>query len=516
MIAGTQLTRTWTKVVVDAATLAAMLQPRAGVVGEQLTETAGPSVCFDQYEGPLAAYRRTVTVAPSDQDPDHSVVTQEVMFRVGVPFVSWLFVLPLRSYLGRVLPRDKMPWWAPPGRLNRRAATGLARLCALTVLVGYLSDLLPDTMTYAAREFGVGKTGQGLALGIVQVNAVLALVLLARADRKGRRQLLVTTAAVGAIFTALGAAAPSLTILAATQVVAGALLTAIYIVIAIIAVEEMPPGSRAWGLGLISMCFGLGAGIALAALPLADTGRGGWRWLFALGLVTIPGFVGAARQLPESHRYRAHSRANAPGDLTGLHRDRLVLLGAAALLLALFATPAGQFQNEFLRTERHLSAIRISLLQQVAGTIGGLGTLVGGRLADTHGRRPVAAAGVGIGAAVTLAVFFSRGAGLWLLSIASSLLSYGVGPALSVYGAELFPTSSRGRAGGILTILAAAGGILGLVAAGLLSGAIGTIGPALAILAVGPLAVVYLIARRYPETAGHELEDLNPEDVIGR
>ena len=59
-----------------------------------------------------------------------------------------------------------------------------------------------------------------------------------------------------------------------------------------------------------------------------------------------------------------------------------------------------------------------------------------------------------------------------------------------------------------------AGSALGNLVAGRLSDALdGRLGPALALLAVGPLIVAVLVIWKYPETAGQELEDLNPEDL---
>jgi MFS family permease len=85
-------------------------------------------------------------------------------------------------------------------------------------------------------------------------------------------------------------------------------------------------------------------------------------------------------------------------------------------------------------------------------------------------------------------------------------------PALGVYGAELFPTGNRGKASGLISMLALVGSSIGLVAAGwALDQAIGY-GTVMAVLAVGPLVVAALVAIIYPETAHHELEDLNPED----
>ena len=70
----------------------------------------------------------------------------------------------------------------------------------------------------------------------------------------------------------------------------------------------------------------------------------------------------------------------------------------------------------------------------------------------------------------------------------------------------------RSRSTGLIGLIYAAGGVIGLVVVGALSGAIGTIGPALATLAFAPVLLVILIVRAYPETAGQELEELNPED----
>lgn len=515
-----------------AADLDDVLGPRQGVVAEhQLGSSGAPSrpwtISFEQAEGPLECYQREVTVRPR---PDGQVdVTQTVSLRVGLPGVSWLFALPVRRHLARIGDHRRFPWWAPPVRLPRRSAVVLATLCLLTMVVGYLADLLADTMTYAAGDFHVGKSGQGVALGVVEAGAVGALALLHLADRRGRRPVLVGTLIGAAITSSLGAAAPSLVVLTAFQLAAASLVGASLVIIAVMAAEEMPPGSRAWAVGVIGMSFGFGSGLTLVALPLADLGHNGWRWPYAISLLGVPAVLVCVRRLPESRRWLDSTPARRPnhpdslpahlprrwrGHLTPALRRRLLILGAGALLLAIFTSPASQFQNEFLHTERHLSATRISLLEQLSGTIGGLGTLIGGRLADTWGRRPVAATGVGLGAVVTILHYTSSGVGLWVWNTLGSVISYGVGPALAVYGAELFPTSLRARAGGCLTVLAAGGGVVGLVAGGTLSSTFGSVAPAIGLLAFAPLVVVVLILVAYPETAGATLEDLNPGDPL--
>ncbi len=516
------------------ADVAGLLAPRTGVVAERADRApvvgegidrhpvVGDGVdrhpeatghVFVQADGPLARYRRTVELSP---DPAGGVrVTQTVDLTVGLPYVSWVFAPLLRHHLGRIGVPAPRPWWAPPARLSHRAAVTLAALCAFSALEGYLGDLLPTVMTYAGREFGVGSAGQGVALGVVQANAVLALMLLGRADRRGRRAIVIGCTAAAGVVTAAAAASPSLAVLTAAQVIAASLVTAADVLLGVLAVEEMPPGSRAWAVALVTMSFGLGGGVVLAVLPVADAGATAWRWLFAVGALTVPAAIVVGRHLPEGSGWIAGpaGAAGRRGPLGPTARRRLLLLGVGALLFALFDAPSGQLQNQYLRTERHWSATRIALAEQVTGTVGGLGSLVGGRLADTHGRRPVAAVALAAGTATTLAEYLTRGPSLYVLMAAASLCAYAVVPALGVYGAELFAGGWRGRTGGVLTVLGAAGGLIGLAATGLLSGAIGSIGPALAVLAVAPVALIVLVLRAYPETAGRRLEELAPEPV---
>ena len=494
--------RVTAEAVLDGAAARAVLRPRDGLVKEQ---PAGDGV-FEQLEGPLRRYRRRVDVTPMGGGRQR--LRQTVEFQLGLPYFSFLFVLPLRSALGALVPSRPQPWWAPPARLPRRAAVVLATLSALAVVVGYAGSLLGLSATYAASEFGASRAAQGVALGTVRANVVLALVVLVLADRRGRRPLILGCAAGAAALTALGALAPSLPWLTATQVGAVALTAALLVLIGVMAAEEMPAGARAWALAILTMAVGLGGGLATAALPLAGIGTRGWRWLFAGGLLALPLVASSARHLPESRRWERHPAPSA-GKADG---RRLVLLCAGGFLFSLFATPSGQFQNEFLRTERAFSAARISAFSLLTGTVGGLGVLVGGRLADVRGRRLVAAVGTAGGIVTTLALFASRGWPLWLWGLADSLLGYAVAPALAVYGPELFPTSARSRATGVVAVAYAAGGVIGLITAGLISQRVGTFAPAFAVLAAGPALLVVLIVRAYPETARRELEDLNPPE----
>jgi MFS family permease len=106
----------------------------------------------------------------------------------------------------------------------------------------------------------------------------------------------------------------------------------------------------------------------------------------------------------------------------------------------------------------------------------------------------------------------ASGWSMWVLSAFGAVIGAMVVPALGVYGPELFPTSLRGRANGIISILGVTGSVIGLIVAGALLDRWDHLGPALAVLSIGPLLMSMLVLFAYPETAHRELEDLNPED----
>jgi MFS family permease len=235
---------------------------------------------------------------------------------------------------------------------------------------------------------------------------------------------------------------------------------------------------------------------------------GGWRLLFLIPLLALPVLRDLGRRLPESQRFAA---AHAATRIAG-HGARLALLAASAFLLQVFTAPASQLQNDFLRNERAYSAIGISLFTICTATPAGIGVVAGGKLADLHGRRIIGALGVVGGVGGTVAMFLSHGPAMWAWSLGASVIGGASLPALGVYGPELFPTGVRARANGVLVVAGVLGSSAGLLAAGALTDSLGSLGRALAMLAIGPALLALLVVTRYPETARLELEDLNPED----
>ena len=497
-------------------------QPRSDIVAERAASVDR----FEAEGGPFRQYERRLCLreARPEAADDEWELVETTSYRLAVPVWAPLFHYPVKSALRRRQDGHGY-WWAPPDRLDARTATVLGLLCTVQVLDGYLGTVLSQTLTFAADEFGHGNTAQGVVLAAVRAGVLIALVTAALADRHGRKRLLVASGLSSCAITALGAASPGLWFLGATQLVARGLSTALGILIVILAAEEMPARSRAWAMSVLVLCAGLGSGMAVWVLPVADLHPSAWRIVYVVPLAGVAVMVWAGRHLPESQRFMppgttpdsARQEWGQPdgsdSEAAARRRRRLALLAASAFLIAMFAAPASGLRNDFLKDELQYSAATISLFTVVTSTPIGIGVLAGGYLADRRGRRPVGAAGLVLGAVLIVWAYFTSGFSLWALTLAAGVLGAVAVPALAVYGPELFGTFRRGQSNGVIALVGVTGSALGSVVAGWLSDALGgQLAPALALLAVGPLAVAALVLWKFPETAGQELEELNPED----
>lgn len=524
---------------VDDAGLAALSNPRRGMVVERAD---GPGR-YVAASGPMDPWVRTLEVH-TEPDGRHRV-DERIDFHLAVPVWGVLFSLPIRHYLRRLhrqlaegtvagewldddtpageqpLRRNRQPWWAPPDRLDPRSATVLGLLCTLAVVVGYLGTLMTQTITYASSEFNQDTTAQSGTLAAVRIGVFISLWLVVLADRQGRRRLLLIAVIGSCLTAALGAFAPGLVVLGATQTLSRGFSSAAVVLLPVVAAEEMPAGSRAYAASVLTLTAALGAGVCVWLLPLTAVGVGGWRILYLVPLLGIPLTIWTTRRLPESRRFEAFRSETADGDrhrephfasLRG-HSRRLALLGVALFCTALYAAPASQLQNEFLRSERGFSAAAISAFTLLTSTPAGIGIVIGGRLADTHGRRRIAALGVVGGATFATVAFWVHGPPMWFAALGGTMFAALAVPALGVYGPELFPTAARGKANGVLQVLSVAGSSVGLLVAGLVDDHLGEFAPGMTILATGPLLVGILVLVAYPETAWRELEELNPEDA---
>lgn len=476
---------------------AAALLPRSNVLEEQVAEDGS----FEQVHGPLHTYRRTVDIGP-DQ------VTETIEWSLAMPWFGWLFSRPIRHSLRHARPDGApSPWWAPPDRLTERQARTLALLAMASMSAAFTNTLFTQTANFAADTFGISDRGQGVGGAVVRLGVLLALPFAVLADRLGRRRTIVLTAWLAPLFCLVGAAAPSFWTLVATQTVARPMGIALALLAGVAAAEDMPRNSRAYAVSVLAMSAGLGAGVAVGALKLADLGDEGWRLVYVLSLLWIPIAISLMRQLLETRRFERVHRIAQP-----MHRGRLLLVATVAMTSNLFIAPASFFQNRYLDDVRGYSGGGIALFALLTGTPASLGLIVGGRLADAFGRRTLIIVCTPLSTACIVLGFSTQGAAMWATVVLGGLAAAIAYPAYQVYRAELFPTGNRGRANGIISATALLSGSVGILFVGWARDQGWSFGTAMAAMGAGQLVAAVLAWRLYPETAHLELEQLNPED----
>jgi MFS family permease len=511
---GSILTRHWPN---DAEHRALIDAPRSDLLDESELERtatdAGTVTTYAQTHGPFTTYERVVEVV-NDGD-----IVERTRYRMQIPWFRWLFALPVRSVLRRRI--SARGWWSPPDQLDTTHVLVLGLLAAASMSAAFINTLFTQTAEFAATDFGISETSLGDAGSIVRAGIVVALPAAVLADRIGRRKVLIAVAWLAPLLSVLGALAPNFPALVATQTLARPMGIALGFTIGVVASEEVPRNSRAYAVSVLAMASGFGASIAVIALKLADRGESGWRLVYLVSIIWCVVAFDLTRRLPETRRFTAEAaRGDRHGGSPRLDRKRFALLAAVAFAGNVFVASASFFQNSYLKDVRGFSAGEIGLFSLAVGTPSGIGLIVGGRIADTRGRRRLISIALPLSVIGVIVAFTVGGVGLWASSLIGGILGSAVFPAMAVYRTELFPTANRTRAAGYVTAAALFGGILGLSLTGRLLDRGWSYGSTMLLLGAGQLIATILVVTWYPETAHQALESLNPEDraldVIGR
>ena len=384
---------------------------------------------------------------------------------------------------------------------------------------GIAAVILPDL----ARDFHATTATIGRAAGVVNLGALLALVVIAAADRLGRRPVLIATTLLYALFTGLTATAHSVVAFAAIQFLARMFLVSELAIAITLAVEEFPAERRGRTVAALSLLGAVGlvavviAYHFLAATPPAS--RGGWRGLYLLGTIPLIAVAPLRLRLRESRRWlearaggRRLSRPPVRKVLGGPYRGRLLTVSGLLFCFNFAVLSGSAYWTLFARNERGMTRGTANAFLAAAVVIGLPGYAVAGWLQDRWGRKRAGTLFLLTGMAFGVTAFQLHTRPLLLGALAGAVF-FGLGstPVVNTVAAELFPTEIRATALAFArSICGTTGASLGLLVVGTLAarrGLIGRVGDsaALAGLALIPAAV---LLRRLPEAAGRELESL--------
>lgn len=381
------------------------------------------------------------------------------------------------------------------------------------LIQGFAQAQASASLPYTRAGLGLTEGEISLLLGLARLGGFIALPLAWYADRHGRRRpflLAMTLIVVGGTTSGLAIDAWQFGVSQAVLRTGTAAISGLALVML---AETVSKPIRAYAISFYGAAVSLGSGMALMALPLADHGGESWRTPFLLigaGFLLIPALI---RRLPETTVYQADHRQGPRWiDLTrGEWASRFWIVLVVSVLSSAYGTFATTFSTTRLVEHVGLTSGTTVAILLSAGTIGGIGFFIGGRLADTWGRRntSVVCLILAIVGGVTL---YSVTALPLIVAAAfvSSFATFTLVPAAGAHRTELFPTSHRSSA-----ITAGANAALVGSAAGLMLGVF-TIDRAgltttVIILAIG-MAIAAVLTMRLPETRGQDLTAVSAAD----
>lgn len=391
------------------------------------------------------------------------------------------------------------------------------RLMGTIWLVGVLQGLaqspLSSMLPFVRAGLGLSTGQMSFVLAITRVASLGAVAFSFWGDRKGRRVPLIVALIVLLFASAVTAAAVDGATLAVAQSVARLAAQAVGTLAVVLIGERLPNHLRAFGIGLYAAAGSLGAGGTQLLLPLASQSEQAWRIVFlvpTVGLLLLP-LILRLTESPLVERASAEPEVTVRAVLFGDLRGLFWMAASASLLAAMFPAVALSFTNERLIAGIGLSSGQAAALALSAGAIGGLGFWIGGRMADTLGRKTATIFSLLAMTAGGIALFSVTSPFLVFASIVvGSFGSFAYVPASATHRVELFPTRVRATAGSANGYLATIGSAIGL---GIGSVTIDRIGLSdtmllLSIAAVAAGAITMLL----PETLNRSLADV-PADA---
>ncbi|MEM7273212.1 MAG: MFS transporter [Actinomycetota bacterium] len=498
-----RLTRT---VEVDRDGLDALRAPRTDL----LVERADGPDRWVVAEGPFRHYERRLEVRATAPGGDRRYeVTETTDYKLAMP-IWWPYLwVPMRLALAGADRTPRRRWWWPKHVVSAATSRQICYLGTVGTMAGYMGVLIGQTISFASSDFGVEDDVQANTLAAVRIGVLLSFLFLGRADRIGRKPLTIRFALAAILFTSIGAAAPNIVALGASQTVARGLTTGLLTLITLASTEEVPATARALAISFMTLTTGFGAALVVWVLRVADLFAGAWRLAYVVPLLFLPLLWWIARNLPETRRYEVATASDAPAPINWY---RFALIAGAAFASTIYLSPASQLRNEFLRDDLGFTAGDVSTFQLLISLPATAAVPIGGMIADRYGRRWIGAGSLAVSAVFGAISFQTDGLLLWVTAAIGVSAGAASIPALRGYQTELFPTRARGRVGGMIDVLAVAGSALGLVVVGQLSVRWDDLGLAIAAMVIAPLLVAVLILVAFPETANRELEHFNPQD----
>jgi MFS family permease len=402
----------------------------------------------------------------------------------------------------------------PPPLTQPGQARLLGLLGVASFFEGYDLNVVMVALPAIRHSFGLSQAQAAEWIAVLFLGGLPAVFAARRADRHGRRRLLLLSAAGYTAATAATALAPGIAAFGICQLCARAFLAVQITLTWTMVAEALPASARGFGFGVLATLDAAGAGAgALAWGLLLAPHHLSWRWMYLAAAPALLAVLVIRSRLPESTRFSAAASA---GRLAASwwpltrppYRRLLVPLCAAAALGSLLTQPF-VFVIDFMQTQRHLPAPEATLILVGAGLLAIPVLASAGAASDRLGRKRIGCSFLALSIAGALGFFLlaRSPASLFAALTVSYAGQFGAWPTLGGLSTELFPTRYRALARSVTGTAAIAGQCGSFLLAGELIGLTGSFAGSVTVLATGPAAALAIVATCCPETAGRDLDE---------
>lgn len=396
----------------------------------------------------------------------------------------------------------------------------LAFVCFVTLFEGYDLLIINLALPHLGKDFGASAQTLASAVGLINIGTILAFIPVRLADRYGRRRVFLGAIAGYTLFTVLSAFSVGLYDFVAWQFLARMFMVTEIGVGAILLTEEMPARYRG---AAVTLMFALSlAGGILGSLVfpfLVDTALG-WRTLYLIGAGVVPVLAWYWPRLRETRRYAAMPVAGARPSLLASFRElsaifaapyRKRVLAGATIWFTVNAWSASClfFFSYYVTNERGWAPAAVSYALTLGYSLAIVGYATAGPMLDFAGRRLTASVYFLLGAASAWVCFTAESATLITAAYVVVLGMHALWPIAATITSEIFPTPIRATANAVVNNLCGRPGMaLAPAIIGALSMPLGSIGAAVAAVALIPVACLPIILLVVGETRGQELEQI--------
>ncbi len=387
-------------------------------------------------------------------------------------------------------------------------------LSVATFFEGYDFFALAQVLDDIQGEFGLDKFQLTALTAFINGGTIVAYLLVRKADRWGRRKVLMATILGYALFTLLSGLSTTVWMFAGFQFVARIFLIAEWATSMVMAAEEFPADRRGMVIGVIQAFSSLGAIACVGVVPLLLDTTYGWRTVYFVGVVPLLILAFARRNLKETKRFSEQvvptKTRSFLAILKGPHRRRVLELGLIWFMTYACTQNAVHFWKIWAKQDNGWTNEQVSKTLFLAAIISMPLIFAAGKMLDVIGRK---AGAVVIYLTLSVAVVLAYTPGLHPLVLGAALTGavFGVSAVLAVLNAftsELFPTELRGDAfAWTNNLIGRIGYVLSPLFVGVLAERWDSWGAAIKPTAIFPLIALALILLLLPETNQKELEE---------